>query len=50
MWYLRGISGFQVMVFWGQRALNIGLKILSLNPSSAILSPGDYAKFVTFSL
>lgn len=43
-----GESGFQVMVFWGQRALNLGLKILSLNP--AILSPGDCANFVIFSL
>lgn len=45
-----GESGFQVMVFWGQRALNLGLKILSLNPNFAILSPGDCAKFVIFSL
>lgn len=44
MKYLRGIPGLQVMVFWGERALNLELKILDLNPSSAILSAGDYEK------
>lgn len=44
MRYLRGISGFQVMIFWGERALNIELRKLDLNPSSAVLSAVDFGK------
>lgn len=44
MRYCRGLSGFQVMVFWGERALNYRAKKVDLNPISAILSVGDYGK------
>lgn len=31
-----GIFGFQLMIFWGERALIRELKSLDLNPSSAM--------------
>lgn len=36
MRYLMGIFGFQLMIFWGERALIRELKSLDLNPSSAM--------------